>query len=38
MPAGASIGHFLAGIVALGFVAFGLYSFAEARYRRLGRA
>ena len=31
-------GHVLAGIVALGFVAFGLYSFAEARYRRLGRA
>jgi len=31
-------GHLLAGIVALGFVAFGLYSLAEARYRRLGRA
>lgn len=31
-------GHLLAGIVALGFVAFGVYSLAEARYRRLGRA
>lgn len=31
-------GHLLAGIVALGFVAFGIYSLAEARYRQLGRA
>lgn len=29
-------GHLLVAIVALGFVAYGLYSFAEARYRRLG--
>ncbi|MGI8912500.1 MAG: DUF1206 domain-containing protein [Chloroflexota bacterium] len=31
-------GHLLAGVVALGFVAFGAYSLAEARYRKLGRA
>ena len=31
-------GHLLAGIVALGLVAFGLYSIAEARYRRIGAA
>lgn len=31
-------GHVLAVVVALGFVAFGLYSLAEARYRQLGRA
>jgi hypothetical protein len=31
-------GHALAVVVALGFVAFGVYSLADARYRRLGRA
>jgi len=30
-------GPFLLGIVALGLIAYGLYSFVEARYRRLGR-
>lgn len=31
-------GHALAVVVALGFVAFGVYSLADARYRRLGKA
>ena len=31
-------GHLLAGIVALGLLAFGVYSLAEARFRQLGRA
>lgn len=31
-------GHVLAGTVALGLVAYGVYSLAEARYRRLGTA
>jgi len=30
-------GPFLLGIVALGLIAYGIYSFLEARYRRLGR-
>src|SRR5437588_5887189 len=29
-------GQFLLGIIALGLIAYGLYSFVEARYRRLG--
>ena len=31
-------GRVLLGIVALGLIAYGVYSFVEARYRRLGRA
>ncbi len=31
-------GPVLLGIVALGLIAYGVYSFVEARYRRLGRA
>ena len=31
-------GRLLLGIVALGLIAYGVYSFVEARYRRLGRA
>jgi hypothetical protein len=31
-------GQVLLGIVALGLIAYGVYSFVEARYRRLGRA
>jgi type IV secretory pathway VirB2 component (pilin) len=30
-------GPFLLGIVALGLIAYGIYSFVEARFRRLGR-
>ena len=30
-------GPLLLGIVALGLIAYGVYSFAEARYRRVGR-
>ncbi len=31
-------GPVLLGVVALGLIAYGVYSFVEARYRRLGRA
>jgi hypothetical protein len=31
------LGPFLLGIVALGLIAYGVYSFVEARYRRVGR-
>jgi Domain of Unknown Function (DUF1206) len=31
-------GPLLLGIVALGLIAYGVYSFVEARYRRLGRS
>ena len=31
------LGPFLLGIVALGLIAYGVYSFVEARYRQVGR-
>ena len=31
-------GHLLLGLVAIGFIAYGLFSLAQSRYRRIGHA